>query len=80
MMFKELLSSKSDTSMMRFLSLISLLVGGGIAIYGVYVGRDLLGLSALCGVFVSASFGGKISQKLIESKTSVNNNVTSGDA
>ena len=79
-MIKELLSSKSDTSMLRLMSLVSLCIGGCVAIYGVYVGRDLLGLSALCGVFVSASFGGKISQKWIESKTSVNSDAGNGNS
>lgn len=54
--------------MMRLLSLISLLVAGAIACFGVYWNRDLLGLSALCGVFIGGSFGGKSIQKAIETK------------
>jgi len=67
-LFKELLNSKSDMSMMRFLALISLLVAGTIACFGVYEGRDPIGLAALCGVFIGGSFGGKVSQKYIESR------------
>lgn len=67
-LFRELLSQKSDVSMLRFMSLLSLLIGGVIGCFGVYAGRDLIGLSALVGVFISGSFGGKVSQKFAEMK------------
>lgn len=70
-LFRDLLSTKSDVSMMRFMSLISLLVAGVIACFGVYVGRDPVGIAALCGVFIGGSFGGKVSQKLVENKAGI---------
>jgi hypothetical protein len=70
-LFRELLSQKSDTSMMRFLSLISLLIAGGIACFGVYAGRDPMSLAGLCAVFVGGSFGGKVSQRFAESKVNI---------
>lgn len=54
--------------MMRFLCFVSLMIGGGIGIYGIYEGKDLTGVAALCGVFVSAAFAGKAYQKNIENK------------
>lgn len=65
-MIRELLSSDSNVSSMRLMSIISLLCGCCVAFFGLYMGRDLIGLSALCGVFVTAAFGGKISQKIME--------------
>ena len=53
---------------MRLMSLISLTCACGIAIYGVYMNRDLVGLAALCGVFVTAAFGGKMAQKIVETR------------
>lgn len=61
-----LLSEKSKVSSMRLMSLISLLTACLIAGFGLYLKLDLLGLAALCGVFVSAAFGGKILQKNME--------------
>jgi uncharacterized membrane protein len=72
-MFKRLLDEKDSLSMMRFLSLTSLFIGGVIGVYGIYKGTDLTGVAALCAVFVGASFGGKVYQKKIE------NNITNSD-
>ncbi len=74
---RELLNEKSPLSMMRFMSILSLFIAGIIACYGVYVGRDPIGLAALCGVFVGGSFGGKAAQKFVEVK---NSNVNIGDS
>lgn len=67
-MIRELLSSDSPLSSMRLMAFISLMCGCSLAAYGIYMGRDLIGLSALCAVFVGAAFGGKISQKITESR------------
>ena len=67
-MLKRLLDANDSLSMMRFLSLLSLLIGGGIGMYGIYKGTDLTGVAALCAVFVGASFGGKVAQKNIENR------------
>jgi len=67
-MLMRLLNEKDSLSMMRFLCLVSMIFAGLIALYGLLRGVDLVGLSALCGVFVTASIGGKAVQKNIEIK------------
>jgi hypothetical protein len=64
--FKALLSESGDVSTVRLMSLLSLLVGMIIAIYGVYEGKDLSGVAQICGVFVGAAFAGKVTQKFAE--------------
>lgn len=54
---KEMFNEKGNVSMMRVLSLISLLIGGYLAI----TGKD-----ASVTVFVGAAFIGKAGQKFIE--------------
>lgn len=61
-----LLSQKGDISTMRVMSLTSLLIGALIAVYGVYMGKDLGGIAQLCAVFVGAAFCGKAGQKFME--------------
>lgn len=56
---KNLFSEKSEVSMMRVLALISLLIGGYLAI----MGKD-----SSVSIFVLAAFGGKFAQKVVESK------------
>jgi len=56
---KSLLNEKGDVSMMRFLALISLLIGGYLAV----TGKD-----TSVTIFVLAAFGGKVSQKYVETK------------
>lgn len=65
-MIRELLSSDSPVSSMRLMSFIALICGCVIALLGLYLGRDLMGLAALCGVFVTGAFGGKAFQKMTE--------------
>jgi hypothetical protein len=65
---KELFSENSPISMLRLLSLISVLAAVAIAAFGIYAGRDLMGLAALCAVFITAAFGGKVLQKNMERK------------
>jgi Na+(H+)/acetate symporter ActP len=61
-LLKALFSEDSSISMVRFMALLSLLIGGYLAI----VGKD-----ADVAIFVGAAFGAKITQKYIEvSKTS----------
>lgn len=63
-----LFSENSQVSSMRVMAMISLLVGSGIAVYGVERGTDLNQIAMLSGVFVAAAFGGKFAQKAVESK------------
>jgi hypothetical protein len=63
-----LLSENSKISSLRLMSLTSLFSAVGMAVYGLYMNRDIGTLAILVGVFVSAAFGGKISQKFIEKK------------
>lgn len=65
-MIREILSSDSPVSSMRLMAIISLLCGCFLGAFGLYMGRDLLGLAALCSVFVTAAFGGKVIQKTME--------------
>jgi Na+(H+)/acetate symporter ActP len=61
-----LFSEQSKVSSTRVMSFISLLIGGYLAIHGLDVKSDLVGLATLVGVFVGAAFGGKVWQKKIE--------------
>jgi len=64
-----LFSESNSVSMMRFMSLISLLMGCIIAIYGISKNPvDYSGISLLVSVFITAAFGGKIAQKMQETK------------
>jgi uncharacterized membrane protein len=67
-LIKRLLDEKDSLSMMRFLCLLSMILGGIIGLYGIYKGQDLTGVAALCAVFVGAAIGGKAAQKNIENK------------
>lgn len=66
-LIEKLLSSNGDVSTMRLMSLVSLLIGIIIGIYGVYTGKDLSGVAQVCAVFVGAAFAGKVTQKFAES-------------
>lgn len=63
---KLLLSESGDVSTMRLMSIFSLLVGAGIACYGIYMGKDLDGVAKICAVFVGSAFIGKGAQKALE--------------
>jgi hypothetical protein len=65
---KKLFAENSEVSSMRVMSMLALLIGSGIAFYGVHVGRELAGLSALVSVFVGSAFAGKVVQKFAEEK------------
>lgn len=66
-MLKKLLEeSGDDVSMIRVMSILSLLTGMVIGLYGVYAGKDLSGVAAICAVFVGAAFTGKVAQKFAE--------------
>lgn len=56
---KNLFSENGSISMMRLLSLISLLIGGYLA---------LSGKDTCVSIFVLAAFGGKVAQKVVEAK------------
>jgi len=60
---KDLFSENSSVSMMRLMALISLLIGGYLAIKG----KDTSVV-----IFVTAAFGGKVIQKQIETKKDQN--------
>lgn len=63
---KELLSENGTISTMRLMSIIALIVGAILAMYGLYEGRDLAGVAQLSAVFVGSAFAAKFTQKLIE--------------
>lgn len=54
---KSLFSENGDISMMRVLALLSLLIGGYLAV----IGKD-----SSVSIFVLAAMGGKVSQKYLE--------------
>lgn len=62
----DLLAEDSKVSMLRLMSLLSLLIGSGIAIYGIANNKDLGGVAEVCSVFVISAFGGKVGQKWME--------------
>lgn len=65
---KELFSDTGTVSMMRLLSLICVLTALCVAIHAISVGSDLSETAILCGVFLSAGIGGKVAQRVTESK------------
>lgn len=67
-MVKELLDPKSDVSSMRAAMFIALFASIVIAVIGLFKGVDLGDLGILCGVFVTASIGGKMGQAFAERK------------
>lgn len=64
----ELLSEKSPISTTRFMGLICVFCACGLAMYGIYMNRDLVGLAALCTAFIAPAFAGKVTQKFIENR------------
>jgi hypothetical protein len=64
----ELFSDKGSVSMVRVMSLIAIIISGYVAIRGLEMHADINGLAMLCGVFLSAAFAGKVTQKMVETK------------
>jgi hypothetical protein len=65
----DLFSENNSVSMMRLMSLVSLLMGCAIAVYGLSKSPvDYSGISLLVSVFITAAFGGKIAQKMQETR------------
>jgi len=67
--FMDLFDETSNISSMRFMSVTSLFIGAGIAIYGIAKVADLTGVALLVSVFVGAAFTGKVMQKNAELKS-----------
>jgi len=65
---KLLADNAGDPSSMRVMGFISLFAGIGIAVLGMYKGKDLGSLALLAGVFVGSAFGGKAAQSVVENK------------
>jgi uncharacterized membrane protein YiaA len=65
---KALFSESPDVSSIRFMAISALLIGGAVAFLGIYLNKDLNQVSFLAAVFVTAAFGGKVGQKIFESK------------
>lgn len=63
-----------DISTMRAMSIFSLLVGAGIAMYGIARGHDLNGIAEIVAIFVGAAFTGKTVQKFNEGKDTPDEN------
>jgi hypothetical protein len=57
---KALFSEDSNVSMVRFMALLSLCFGGYLAI----IGKD-----ADVGIFVGAAFAAKVTQKIVETRS-----------
>ena len=64
---KTLQETNGKPSSMRQVMVLLCLASIGIAVYGMYQGYDLIGLSSLCGMFLGAGVGGKVWQKGKES-------------
>lgn len=67
-LLREILSESGDISCMRFLSILSLICGMSIAIYGIAKDKDLYAVSMLVSIFVGAAFTGKVAQSHVEKK------------
>lgn len=63
---KELLSSKSDLSMIRFLHLICVLIAFIISLIGLYTSQNV---DMLVALFLGSSFSAKVAQKFAETKS-----------
>jgi hypothetical protein len=70
-MLQKMFSSSDEVSEMRVMALVALLVGAGIAFYGLKLDKDLTGLAVLSGVFVGPAFAGKVGQKFVEAKAAI---------
>jgi hypothetical protein len=65
--FSQLFSENGRVSMMRVMSIISLLAGVGVAFVGLdKTPVDYSGISLVVSVFLGAAFGGKVMQKRVE--------------
>lgn len=58
--------SRGNASAGRIGFMFSLVVGAGIAVYGLIKGADLGDLALLAGIFVGGAFGGKGLQRFAE--------------
>ncbi len=67
---KQLLSEDSTISTTRLMGVICVMCACGLAIYGIYMNRDLVGLAALCSAFIGPAFAGKVVQKFTENQRS----------
>ena len=58
--------AEGEISMVRIMSLLSLLTGIVIGLYGVIKGKDLSGVAQVCAVFIGSAFVGKTASKFAE--------------
>ncbi len=63
-----MLSDGQNASATRVMAFISLMIGCGIGVYGVYKGKDFGGIAEICAVFVGAAFGAKVISQHLENK------------
>lgn len=66
---KQILSENGTISSVRFMAITCVFSAAACAFYGIYTNKDLVSVSVLCGVFLSAAFGGKVGQKFAENKS-----------
>lgn len=67
-MWKQLLSDGQNFSCMRLMALLACVLACILAVYGIIFGRELTGLSLLCGTFLGPAFGGKVIQTHLETR------------
>lgn len=65
-LLKLITESGDDVSMTRVLALACVVTGIALGLLGVYMGKDLVGLAQVCGVFVGAGMAAKVAQKGFE--------------
>lgn len=65
----DFLSEASPVSTTRIMAIVCTMCACGIAIYGIIMNRDLVGLAALCSAFITPAFAAKVVQKHFENKS-----------
>lgn len=65
---RRMFSGDSSVSCMRVMSMLSLLLGAGVAYLQIFNACKLSDSATIVGIFVGSAFGGKVAQKFAEYK------------
>jgi hypothetical protein len=70
---RDLFDQKSTVSSLRVMSMMCIVSACGMGITAIYRNSNLSEAAVLCGVFLGAGFGGKVTQKITEVKSGKEN-------